>query len=186
MVNSTRCLQDSAHIVHIPRFAAIRSRFPSLAGAVRTGFLAGILTFVLCPQASSQDRQPTEKLSPQEVVRIVITSLKDNDAQSDAGIARVFSLASPANRLSTGPLSRFTTMIKKGFPDMLNHSSARYDPMEIDANTAVQAVWLMTPSGAEVGYAFQLSRQVDGEYEGMWMTDMVIPLGKGPGSGTRI
>lgn len=183
MVINTQRLQDS---VQKARFAATRSRSPSLATAVRTGFLAGFLTFALCASASSQDSQPAEKLTPQEVVRIVVNSLKDNDAQSDAGIARVFSFASPANKLSTGPLSRFTMMIKKGFPDMLNHSSARYDPMEVDSNTAVQAVWLMTPSGAELGYAFQLSRQVDGEYAGMWMTDMVIPLGKGPGSGTRI
>lgn len=174
-------LQDG---VQNARFAASRS--PSLAIALYTGFLAGILTFALCSQATAQDNQPARNLTPQEVVRIVVNALKDNDAQNDNGIATVFSFASPANKLSTGPLSRFTTMIKKGFPDMLNHSSARFDPMEVDADTALQAVWLMTPSGTEVGYAFQLSRQVDGSYSGMWMTDMVIPLGKGPGSGMRI
>ena len=112
--------------------------------------------------------------------------MKHNDAANDIGIATVLSFASPANKLSTVPLSRFTTMIKRGFPDMLNHNSARYDSMEIDADTAIQAVWLMTPAGAEVGYAFQLNRQVDADNAGMGMTDMVIPLGEGPGSRTRI
>lgn len=77
-------------------------------------------------------------------------------------------------------------MIKRGFPDMLNHAGARYDAMEVTGETAVQAVWLFTDSGAEIGYAFQLGLQSSGEYQGMWMTDAVVPLGKGPGSGTRI
>ncbi len=183
MAISTQRLHNCGRLA---RHAATRGRCPLLKAAVRTGFLAGILTFALCAHARSQDSQPTENLTPQEVVRIVVNSLKYNDVQNDAGIARVFSFASPANKLSTGPLSRFTSMIKKGYPDMLNHISARYDSMEVDANTAIQAVWLMTASGAEVGYAFKLSQQVDGEYAGMWMTDMVIPLSTGPGSGTRI
>ncbi len=30
-------------------------------------------------------------------------------------------------------------------------------------------------NGAEVIFAFRLSRQLDGEYKGMWMTDAVWP-----------
>ncbi len=183
MTINTQRWQASARIARITRTPC---RMPSLASAGRSGFLICILTFGQWSLAGTQDHQPGENLTPQQVVRIVVDSLKHYDARSNAGIATVFSFASPANKLSTGPLSRFTTMIERGFPDMLNHSSSRYDPMEIDAETAIQAVWLMTPAGTEVGYAFQLSRQVDGEYAGMWMTDMVIPLGEGPGSGTRI
>ena len=69
---------------------------------------------------------------------------------------------------------------------MLNHAGARYDPMEIAGETAVQAVWLMQDSGKEVGYAFKLSRQAAGDYQGMWMTDAVVPLGPSENSGTRI
>ena len=77
-------------------------------------------------------------------------------------------------------------MIKRGFPDMLEHESSRFDEMQVDDDKALQAVWLMAPSGSETGYAFQLGRQSGGEYDGMWMTESVLPLGPGKRSGTRI
>lgn len=130
---------------------------------------------------------PNVDYSPQEVVQIVVDSLGQNGALgNDQGIATVFRFASPGNRANTGPLKRFATMIKRGFSDMLDHGGSQYDEMEITGNTAVQAVWLLTPSGQEVGYAFQLGKQPDGEYSGMWMTEAVIPLGKRGKSGTRI
>ena len=145
---------------------------------------------ILCSSASrAGDDQlvPGPQYSPQQVVKIVIEALRDNDAsKNDDGIATVYKFASPGNRSSTGPLARFSNMIKRGFPDMLNHSEARYDTMEITGDTAVQAVWLLTPSGKEVGYAFQVSKQKGGDYSDMWMTDAVVPLGPGSQGGTRI
>lgn len=158
----------------------------TLHSAVRIGFLAGLLAFGQICLASPGNISPDDNLTPQQVVRIVVDALRDNDPENNAGIATVFRFASLANKRNTGPLSHFTMMISKGFPDMLNHSSSRYDTMEISGDIAVQAVWLMTPGGAEAGYAFQLSRQVGNEHAGMWMTDMVVPLGEGSGSGTRI
>ncbi|WP_088917784.1 DUF4864 domain-containing protein [Granulosicoccus antarcticus] len=136
--------------------------------------------------ASSRIIEPNENFTPQQVVQIVVDSLKHNDADNDAGIATVFRFASPANKISTGPLNRFRAMIKKGFPDMLNHSNARYEAMKVSGNTAIQAVWLMTHSGKEIGYAFQLSKQSGGQNANMWLTDRVIPLGIGKESGLRI
>lgn len=130
---------------------------------------------------------PSTDLSPAEVIDIVIESLRDNDqSEDDDGIATVFRFASPSNRAQTGPIERFTRMIKVGFDDMLTHVSSRKDPIRIDGDTALQAVWLMSPSGSEVGYAFQMGLQRDGEFEGMWMTESVLPLGEGAQSGTRI
>lgn len=138
-------------------------------------------------RANSTGPAPSADYKPQDVVKIVVDSLQNNsEAAEDSGIATVFRFASPGNRANTGPLERFTRMVKGGFSDMLNHSGARYEAMEVIGDKAIQAVWLMTDSGAEMGYAFQLGLQKSGEYEGMWMTDAVIPLGKGPQSGTRI
>lgn len=131
--------------------------------------------------------QPNTQYQPEEVVKIVVEALGSNAAsQNDDGIATVFRFASPGNRASTGPLSRFTSMIKRGFSDMLNFSDSRYDPIEIRGDQAVQAVWLMMPDGTELGYAFQMGKQQSGEYKNMWMTEGVLPLGRGPKSGTRI
>lgn len=130
---------------------------------------------------------PSPERTPQEVVEIVVDALRTNAASDgDEGIATVFRFASPANRAVTGPLERFTLMIKTGYDDMLGHVSSRFDEMTVVDDRALQAVWLTQPSGTEVGYAFQLGRQHGGEYDGMWMTESVLPLGEGARSGTRI
>ncbi len=136
--------------------------------------------------ADTNSAMPDADYTPEQVVSIIVQSLQSNDAATDAGIATVYRFASPANRASTGPLARFSQMIKRGYPDMLNHVRARYTPIEVRDGMALQAVWLSTPSGQENGYAFQLSRQSGGEFDGMWMTDAVIPLGPGARSGIRI
>jgi hypothetical protein len=150
-------------------------------------FAALLLWLTLSPLslADSIGSEPSTEYTPQQVVKIVIDSLQFNE-EDDQGIATVYRFASPGNKANTGPLPRFTQMIKRGFPDMLNHSRSRFDPMEVNGDSALQAVWLMTPSGKEIGYAFQLGLQRGGEYDGMWMTDAVVPLGPGSQSGTRI
>jgi len=150
--------------------------------------IAAIFALLMAPKLALSDDLtivPSETYTPQQVITIVVDSLQNNTSD-DEGIATVFRFASPGNKSFTGPLSRFTKMIKGGFPDMLNHAGGRYDPIEIEGDTAVQAVWLETPSGAVVGYAFQLSKQRGGVYDGMWMTDAVIPLGKNKSSGIKI
>ena len=138
-------------------------------------------------RADGLDAVPSTEHTPEEVVRIVVGALRVNESvEDDEGIATVFRFASPGNQASTGPLARFTTMIKRGFADMLGHVGSRYDEMRVVEDKALQAVWLTTPSGSEVGYAFQLGRQSGGEFDGMWMTEAVLPLGEGERSGTRI
>lgn len=123
---------------------------------------------------------PNETYTPQQVIGIVLASMQKN-AADDEGIATVFRFASPDNKLVTGPLPRFTQMIKSGFSDMLNHTSARLEKINVDGDVAVQEVWLQTQSGTEYGYEFKLSVQRGGEHDGMWMTDAVIPIGKNTG-----
>jgi len=160
--------------------------------AINTAFLLILFAALLASgisqlRADDANLAPNTDYQPQEVVKIVINALQSNSEDAnDDGIATVFRFASPGNRAQTGPLKRFTNMIRIGYPEMLNHAEARFDPIAISGETAVQAVWLYTDEGVEIGYAFQLGRQQSGEFQGMWMTDSVIPLGKGPNSGTRI
>lgn len=128
--------------------------------------------------ADTQPSTPNTDLTPTEVVHIVIDALKTNDsAKNDDGIATVFEFASPGNKSVTGPLERFTIMIKRGFSDMLNHVDSEFSEIDIENNTALQAVWLTSRSGKQTGYIFQLGKQTSGENAGMWMTESVLPLG---------
>ena len=121
--------------------------------------------------------EPAVGIEPGEVIQIVVDALRSNDSDSgDEGIALVWRFAAPSNKAITGPLPRFSQMIKRGFPNMLNHVASDYGPIRIEEDLAAQPVWLLTPSGDEVGYLFQLRKQTSGEYEGMWMTESVYPL----------
>jgi len=125
--------------------------------------------------ANAEELHPKNEYTPEQVVQIVLEALRTNDSD-DQGIATVFRFASPANKRNTGPLDRFTTMIKRGFPDMLNHTASETEALEIRGGIAIQPVWLTTEAGQEVGYLFQLGKQTGGEHQGSWMTDAVIPL----------
>ncbi len=163
-----------------------RNLVAALCSRVIKAFIAVSLTTAMASANAAQDApSPDTRYSPQQVVQIVVESLQVN-AEDDAGIATVFRFASPGNKASTGPLERFTQLLKRGFPAMLNHAGVRYDPMEITGDTAVQAVWISSVEGAETGYAFKLGKHSGGPMDGMWLTDAVIPLGKGKQDGIGI
>lgn len=138
-------------------------------------FIAALF-FPHYPLAAASDLWPSQEHSPQDVVNIVIKALKDNNSDTDDGISVVYRFASPGNKANTGPIERFTRMIKLGFSDMLNHRFSRFDEMRFEGKTALQPVFLTTRDGREVGYLFQVGEQTIGEYKGMWMTEAVYPI----------
>ena len=132
---------------------------------------------------TSQDEvvipQPGVDLLPQDVVRIVIIALANNDKPfADAGIATTFAFASPANKVNTGPLDKFTQMVKNDvYGIMVDHVESNFSKVVHDDNNAYQLVQLKGKNGIEIVFAFRLSKQIDGEFDGMWMTDAVWPVG---------
>ena len=133
-------------------------------------------TLVLALALAASSPHPTPSLSPSQVVEIVLTALQHNDnPQPDAGIATTFEFASPANRLETGPLQRFASMIKNpAYRVMLDFRSVTKGRLELDGNHAQQRVVIVGRDGAQVTYLFLLSKQSDGPYANCWMTDGVI------------
>ena len=123
---------------------------------------------------------PQINLKPEEVVRIVIEALADNDKPfSDAGIATTFNFASPANKANTGPLEKFTAMVKgPGYGLMINHLSSEFSEVVYKDSLAYQVVKLIARNGSEVVYAFRLAKQNEGEFQGMWMTDAVWQISR--------
>jgi hypothetical protein len=131
------------------------------------------------PQPASP--RPTLQHQPADVVRIVIEALANNDEPfADAGIATTFAFASPANKTNTGPLSKFTQMVKNpAYAIMIDHLEHEFSEVVRIGNRAYQMVRILGASGAEVVFAFRLGLQQDGEFAGMWMTDAVWPVASG-------
>ena len=144
----------------------------SFFSVVVTGALAtGALLFASVPES---DPEPSPELTPEEVVRIQVEALQANDSPTpDAGIAAAFRFASPGNRAATGPLPRFTQMVKLGYADMLGFAEAEYGAVQVVSDRAQQAVTLVQRDGRRTTYVFALSRQSGGSYDGCWMTDGV-------------
>jgi hypothetical protein len=106
----------------------------------------------------------------------VLHALQHNDApHADAGIATTFAFASPANRTQTGPLERFTVLVKNTlYRPMLGFKSAHRDPVDVAGAHARQRVTITASNGEQAVFIFLLSRQHDAPYEKCWMTDGVI------------
>jgi len=128
--------------------------------------------------------QPSTELAPEDVVRIVINALSRNDEPHvDAGIETTFNFASPANKVNTGPLDRFIKMVKgPPYGIMVDHASSEFSEVVLTGNRAYQMVRLTAVDGTAVVFAFRLSRQQDGDFADMWMTDAVWPVAAPAGS----
>jgi hypothetical protein len=125
--------------------------------------------------------QPTTDQQPEDVVRIVIEALAHNDKPyANAGIGTTFAFASPANKVNTGPLQKFTQMIRTpAYGIMIDHVAHEFSEVVLMGNKAYQMVKINGSSGVEVIFAFRLSQQLGGKFDGLWMTDAVWPVATG-------
>ena len=161
-------------------------RYSGSALAARaTGFAALLLATVPLLVAAAVSPQPTDEpkvagpapgLDPSEVVRIQVEALRNNSLL-DEGIELTYRFASPGNKRVTGPLVRFTAMVRSPpYDRLLNHRSARYGPLAVSGDEAYQRVIVTDAAGEEVVYHWVLSRQSEGQYKDCWMTDGVLPV----------
>ena len=128
--------------------------------------------------ASVELPQPSTDLAPGEVVRIVIEALAHNDRPyANAGIEITFGFAAPSNRITTGPLDRFARMVKgPTYGIMIDHAASQFSEVVMTGDKAYQMVELTSADGRSTVFAFRLGKQLDGEYQGMWMTEAVWPV----------
>lgn len=120
--------------------------------------------------------QPNPDLSPDQVVKIQLESLQNNDlSRNDMGIRICFNFASPGNRIITGPIGNFIKLVKTPTYNLLiGFERAEFGLMVIRGRTAQQAVRIVHTDGEYGIYAFVLSKQDDFPYLDCWMTDAVI------------
>lgn len=161
-----------------------------LSAVIAAALLVGGLPFRAASAASSSTAQPamtvptdslpqpTPSLSPEQVVRLQVEALADNDTpRPGAGIETAFRFASPANKRATGPLERFQTLFDTPtYGPMIDHAAARYSAPQVNGSTAQVGAILTTKDGERVGYLFRLSKQTEAPCEACWMTDAVIPV----------
>ena len=84
--------------------------------------------------------KPSPDINPIDVVEVQLFALQSND-ETDFGIRQTWEFAHPRNKMATGPLPRFTSMIKTpAYSILLNN--LKFETKEIfnDGKTAGIAV----------------------------------------------
>lgn len=134
-----------------------------------------MVLWLLASVAHAEAPQPSPRQSPAQVVTIQLQALREVDRpHPDAGFATVFRFASPENRAQTGPLPRFSRMIRDGYGELVNHRSARLLTTLQQGEEAMQPVEVTSRAGRVIRYVFLLRRVDEGPDAGCWMTDGVV------------
>lgn len=137
--------------------------------------------------AGDASRTPNPRLTPDEVVAIVLDALSRNDTPvKDHGISVTFTFTSPANRAFVGPIESFADLVRDNtYRPLLYHRHAARGVAHMNGDRATVRVVVTTTGGERVAYVFALSLQNDGAYKGCWMTDGVTREPPSPLSGMR-
>jgi len=138
----------------------------------------GIFAMLFAAPASALDIQrPDPALSAQEVVAIQLQALKNNDEpRKDAGIKQTYALAHPQNKRMTGPLPKFTQMIKGPmYKVMLNHQAHSIDEVAQSDSRAVFGVTVVGAAGEVYKFRWTVRRIDGGDDAGAWATTAVSP-----------
>ena len=142
-----------------------------------------IIFFLNICIAKSGIVKPKSKISPAEVIKIQLQSLKKNDTPyKDVGIEQTWEFAHPVNQIFTGPLDRFKQMIKgENYNMLLNHISHEISEVYKDKNKAVFKVVILDQNKKFFQFRWQVEKFLEsGPLQNCWLTTVVsqpIPLG---------
>ena len=127
--------------------------------------------------------KPNYTIKPFQVVKIQLTSLKQNDKpKKDNGIEQTWEFAHPSNRKNTGPSDRFKTMIKgKSYGMLLNHLDHKVVEIKSTDLSALFEVTVLDKDKAYYKFNWTVEKYTaEGPLKGCWLTTMVTaptPLG---------
>ena len=113
------------------------------------------------------------QMNARDIIRLQMNALQNN--KNGSGIKLAFKYASPENKRSTGPYSKFRRMVNKNYKHLLNCKSWKFIPKTIrkkkDEEYSVIVEVLSSHDNKKYRYRFNLSRQLKTLY---WRTDSVI------------
>ena len=127
--------------------------------------------------------EPNTNIKPYDVVKIQLTGLQNNNKLSDDfGIKQTWNFAHPNNKKYTGPLDKFTKMIKGDTYQMLiDHLEHTINPLGNSDKWAQYEVIILDKNKIYHKFSWQVEKyEGEGPLNDCWLTTMVsnpIPLG---------
>ena len=136
------------------------------------------ITFIILFSTSllAELLKPTPEINPEEVVKIQLSSLMNNDEPYlNAGIEQTWEFAHPSNRAFTGPIQRFTQMMyAPSYAVMLDHKKHEIIEVKLDKNIAYFFIELTSIDGKMFGFRWTLEKvKEEGGFKDCWMTTAV-------------
>ena len=134
------------------------------------------LLIIITDIAFAELLKPNPNLKPEEIILIQLSALKKNNyPYLNAGIDQTWEFAHPSNRLFTGPLEKFTTMMYSvSYSAMLEHKEHNIIPHKQNDNIASFFVDLEDQGGNKYRFTWILEKvKNQGEFENCWMTTSV-------------
>ena len=82
-----------------------------------------ILSIIFILSSKADIIKPSSEILPYQVVKIQLKGLSNNNkTNTDEGIKQTWEFAHPSNKKNTGPLSKFTSMLKgKSYKVLIDH-----------------------------------------------------------------
>jgi hypothetical protein len=136
-----------------------------------------IAIFLSLPLRAEVVQTPSPELKPEQVVEIQLQSLRRNDDPvPDFGIAQTWVFAHPYNKMVTGPLARFSAMIKgMHYHHLINHQRHEVKTVVKTQVKTVFTVSILSSDGLRYAFKWALERAPSGDMAGSWMTTAVSP-----------
>ena len=115
---------------------------------------------------------PSPDIGPLEGIAIQLNGLQYNDIpEIDAGILQTWAFAHPSNRAMTGPLPRFSSMLKgPGYGMMLNHASHKIALTNAGDGWQQFDVLMEAGNGKVMQFKWIVEKVTEGRYIDCWMT----------------
>jgi hypothetical protein len=127
--------------------------------------------------------EPNTNIKPYDVVKIQLTGLQNNNKLSDDfGIKQTWNFAHPNNKKYTGPLDKFTKMIKgDAYQMLIDHLEHTVNPLGNSDKWAQYEVIILDKNKIYHKFSWQVEKyEGEGPLNDCWLTTMVsnpIPLG---------
>ena len=120
--------------------------------------------------------KPNKNISPKEVVKIQLNALMKNDSlYEDRGILQTWEFAHPNNQRFTGPIERFTKMLKgDSFSMLLNHKENEIVEIFKNENVATYEVTILGADKNYFKFKWQVEKNnIEGPTKDCWLTTAV-------------
>jgi hypothetical protein len=133
--------------------------------------------FALTSVSIAVERKPSPELTPEDVIRLQVKELSANGPLKTR-IERCYEFASPANRLNTGPIDRFSEMIQKpNYAVLLDAKHFLVGRASVNGRQAHLLLTVVDAKGNLCLFRCLLSKQTLAGYIDCWMTDAVVRIG---------